>query len=121
MTSREIQAKIAQLDALQDDESISDDEFDRLEAEIARLYVSLAAAEALEQDRSIKRIARVSPWYHQFLSSFSVGTRVVTNKQSYYLKQVNHGRPFIYAGKIYECDGPNYRAGFSHAVVRPAP
>lgn len=121
MKSLEILAKIAQLDAQLDDESISDDEFDRLNAEIARLMVDLSAAEALERDQSIKRITRVTPWYAQFLSSFGVGTRKVTNKQAYYLAQVNHGRPFVYAGKIYECDGPNYRSGFSQIVVRPAP
>lgn len=121
MKSSEIRAKITQLDAALDDDTISNAEFDRINAEIALLYADLAKAEAVERDNNIRVIKRISPWYATFLGSFGVGTRKVTNKQAYYIAAVNRGLPFAYNGKIYECAGPNYRAGFGTLFVRDMP
>lgn len=121
MKSSEIRAKITQLDTALDDDTISNAEFDRINAEIALLYADLAKAEAVERDNNIRVIKCISPWYATFLGSFGVGTRKVTNKQAYYIATVNRGRPFAYGGKIYECAGPNYRAGFGTLIVRDMP
>lgn len=118
MGVKEIKKKIAELDARQDDESISDEEFYRIADEIAQLYLLLAQAEKREAEAKIRVIRKVSPWYAKFLSSFKIGLRKVTNQQAYYIGQVNHYRPFIYDGKIYECTGPNYRVGFGMLEVR---
>ena len=118
MELKEIKARIAMLDKIADDESISNEEFNAINVEIADLYKEVARLEAKEQKQQIKKINHVSSWYAEFLASFdAIGTRKVTNKQAYYLQQVNHGQPFVYNGKIYSCFGPNYRVGFGTLTV----
>lgn len=118
MELKEIKARIAMLDKIADDETISNEEFNAINAEIANLYKEVARLEAEEQKQQIKKIDHVSLWYTKFLASFNaIGTWKVTNKQAYYLQQVNHGQPFVYNSKIYSCSGPNYHAGFGTLTV----
>lgn len=116
MTIDEMKARIAEIDELLDND-ITDAEFDKLEEEARVLMSEIGRMEASMQFRSAKNLVRVSDWESSFLSSFSCGTRRVTNKQAEIFKRFNNGKPFIYNGRRFDCAGPNYRAGFSALVV----
>ena len=116
MTIEEMKARIAKIDKLLDND-ITNDEFDKLENEARALMNEIGRMEAAMRLRSAKNLVRVSDWESSFLSSFSFGTRKVTNKQAEIFKRFNNGNPFIYNGRRFDCAGPNYRAGFSTLVV----
>ena len=116
MTIEEMKARIAEIDNLLDND-IADAEFDKLEEEARVLMSEIGRMEATMQFRSAKNLVRVSDWEASFLSSFSCGTRKVTNKQAEIFKRFNNGKPFIYNGRRFDCQGPNYRTGFSGLVV----
>ena len=116
MTIEKMKARIAEIDKLLDND-IADAEFDKLEEEARVLMSEIGKMEAAMQIRSAKNFVRVSDWEASFLSSFSCGTRKVTNKQAEIFKKFNGGNPFIYNGRRFDCAGPNYRAGFSGLVV----
>ena len=116
MTIEEMKARIAEIDKLLDDD-ITNDEFDKLEEEARVLMNEIGRMEASMRFRSAKTLVRVSDWEASFLSSFSCGTRRVTNKQAEIFKKFNNGKPFIYNGRRFDCQGPNYRAGFSGLIV----
>ena len=116
MTIEKMKARIAEIDKLLDND-IADAEFDKLEEEARVLMSEIGKMEAAMQLRSAKKLVRVSDWEASFLSSFSCGTRKVTNKQAEIFERFNHGKPFIYDGRRFDCSGPNYRAGFSGLVV----
>ena len=116
MTIEEMKARVAEIDKLLDND-ITDAEFDKLEKEAQMLTSEIGRLEASMQFRSVKTLVRVSDWEASFLSSFSCGTRKVTNKQAEIFKRFNNGKPFIYNGRRFDCAGPNYRAGFSGLVV----
>lgn len=116
MTIEEMKARIAEIDKRLDND-ITDEEFDKLEKEAQMLTSEIGRMEAAMQLRSVKTLLHVSDWEASFLSSFSCGTRKVTNKQSEIFKRFNNGKPFIYNGRRFDCAGPNYRAGFSGLVV----
>lgn len=116
MTIEEIKARIAEIDKLLDSD-ITDVEFDKLEEEAQALMCKKGMMEKAMRLRSVKSLLRVSDWEASFLSSFSCGTRRVTNKQAEIFKRFNNGKPFIYNGRRFDCQGPNYRAGFSALVV----
>ena len=116
MTIEEMKARIAEIDKLLDDD-ITNDEFDKLEEEARVLMNEIGRMEASMRFRSAKTLVRVSDWEASFLSSFSCGTRRVTNKQAEIFKRFNNGKPFIYNGRRFDCQGPNYRAGFSGLIV----
>ena len=116
MTIEEMKARIAEIDKLLDSD-VTDAEFDKLEEEARELMSEIGRIEAAMQFRSVKNLVRVSDWEASFLSSFSCGTRKVTNKQAEIFKRFNNGKPFIYNGRRFDCSGPNYRAGFSGLVV----
>lgn len=116
MTIEEMKARIAEIDKLLDSD-IADAEFDKLEKEAQVLMSEIGRMEAAMQFRSVKALLRVSDWEASFLSSFSCGTRKITNKQAEIFKRFNNGKPFIYNGRRFDCQGPNYRAGFSALVV----
>ena len=116
MTIEEMKARIAEIDKLLDND-ITDEEFDKLEEEAKLLTSEIGRMEAAMQFRSAKNLVRVSDWEASFLSSFSCGTRKVTNKQAEIFKRFNSGKPFIYNGRRFDCAGPNYRTGFSGLVV----
>lgn len=116
MTIEEMKARIAEIDKLLDSD-ITDSEFDKLEEEARVLMNEIGRMEAAMQFKSVKALLRVSDWEASFLNSFSCGTRKVTNKQAEIFKRFNTGKPFIYNGRRFDCQGPNYRAGFSALVV----
>ena len=116
MTIEEMKSRITEIDKLLDND-ITDVEFDKLEDEARALMSEIGRMEVAMRFRSAKALARVSEWESSFLSSFSCGTRKVTNKQAEIFKRFNNGKPFIYNGRRFDCDGPNYRVGFSGLVV----
>ena len=116
MTIEKMKARIVEIDKLLDTD-ITNDEFDKLENEAQVLMSEIGRIEAAMRFRSVKNLVRVSDWEASFLSSFSCGTRKVTNKQAEIFKRFNSGKPFIYNGRRFDCAGPNYRAGFSGLVV----
>ena len=116
MTIEEMKARIAEIDKLLDND-ITDAEFDKLEKEAQLLTSEIGRTETAMRLRSAKTLLRVSEWEASFLSSFSCGTRKVTNKQAEIFKRFNNGKPFIYNGRRFDCAGPDYRADFSTLVV----
>ena len=110
-------AEIARIDKLLDDESLSDEEYDHLEKKAANLTFERGMLQKKINTLSVKNFVRVSEWESSFLSSFSCGTRKVTNKQAEIFKRFNSGKPFIHNGRRFDCQGPNYRTGFSTLVV----
>ena len=116
MTIEEMKARIAEIDKLLDND-ITDAEFDKLEEEARLLTSEIGRIEAAMRVRSVKSLLRVSDWEASFLSSFSCGTRKITNKQAEIFKRFNNGNPFIYNGRRFDCQGTNYRTGFSGLVV----
>ena len=118
MTIVELKNKINELDKLMDDESINNKQFDEYGRKIARLYAEIAKIEARQELVSVRHLNKVSDWGKQFLSSFGCGTRKVTIRQAQVFERFNNGKPFIYDGKRFDCESPNYRNGFSCLVVR---
>ena len=116
MTIEETKARIAEIDKLLDSD-ITNAEFDKLEEEARVLMSEIGRMEAAMRFKSAKALTRVSDWEASFLSSFSCGTRKITNKQAEIFKRFNNGKPFIYNGRRFYCQGPNYRTGFSGLVV----
>ena len=116
MTIEEMKARISEIDKLLDND-ITDAEFDKLEKEAQMLTSEIGRLEAAMRFMSVKTLVRVSDWEASFLSSFSCGTRKITNKQAEIFKRFNNGKPFIYNKRRFDCQGPNYRAGFSTLVV----
>ena len=116
MTIEEMKARIAEIDKLLDSD-ITDAEFDKLEKEAQVLTNKKGMMEKTMQFRSVKSLLRASEWEASFLSSFSCGTRKITNKQAEIFKRFNNGKPFIYDKRRFDCQGPNYRTGFSGLVV----
>lgn len=116
MSIEEMKARIAEIDKLLDSD-ITDAEFDKLEEEARVLTNKKGMMEKAMRLSSVKSLLRVSDWEASFLSSFSCGTRKVTNKQAEIFKRFNNGKPFIYDGRRFDCQGPNYRAGFSGLVI----
>ena len=112
-----MKAEIARIDKLLDDESLSNEEYDSLEKKAYDLSQERGNLQNKINMLSVKKLIRVSEWEASFLSSFSCGTRKVTNKQAEIFKRFNNGKPFIYNGRRFYCQGPNYRTGFSGLVV----
>ena len=124
MTIEEMQAKvesmnaeIARIDKLLDDESLSNEEYDALEKKAYDLNQERGNLQNKINKLSVKNLVRVSDWEASFLSSFSCSTRKITNKQAEIFNRFNNGKPFIYNGRRFDCSGPNYRTGFSGLVV----
>lgn len=116
MTIEKMKSRIAEIDKLLDSD-ITDAEFDKLEKEAQVLMGEIGRMEAAMRFKSVKTLLHVSDWEDSFLSSFSCGTRKVTNKQAEIFKRFNNGKPFIYDKRRFDCTGTNYRAGFSALVV----
>ena len=112
-----MKAEIARIDKLLDDESLTDEEYDRLEKKASNLTFEHGMLQKKINTLSVKNLVRVSDWEASFLNSFSCGTRKVTNKQAEIFKRFNNGKPFIYDKRRFDCSGPNYRTGFSALVV----
>ena len=112
-----MKAEIARIDKMLDDESLSNEEYDALEKKAYDLNQERGNLQNKINKLSVKNLVRVSDWEASFLSSFSCGTRKITNKQAEIFKRFNNGKPFIYNGRRFDCAGANYRAGFSGLVV----
>ena len=112
-----MKAEIARIDKLLDDEPLSNEEYDSLEKKAYDLSQERGNLQNKINKLSVKTLARVSEWEASFLSSFSCGTRKVTNKQADIFRRFNNGRPFIYDKRRFDCAGPDYRAGFSTLVI----
>lgn len=112
-----MKAEIARIDKLLDDESLSNEEYDSLEKKAYDLSQERGNLQNKINMLSVKKLVRVSDWEASFLSSFSCGTRKITNKQAEIFKRFNNSKPFIYNGRRFYCQGPNYRTGFSGLVV----
>ena len=116
MTIEEMKTRISEIDNRLDND-ITDAEFDKLENEAQLLTSEIGRLEASMRFKSVKNLVRVSEWEASFLSSFSCGTRKITNKQAEIFKRFNSGKPFIYDKRRFDCAGPDYRSGFSGLVV----
>ena len=114
---KSMNAEIERIDKLLDDESLTDEEYDRLEKKVSNLTFEHGMLQKKINTLSVKNFVRVSEWEASFLSSFSCGTRKITNKQAEIFKRFNSGKSFIYNGRRFDCAGPDYRAGFSGLVV----
>ena len=112
-----MKAEITRIDKLLDDESLTDEEYDRLEKKVSNLFLERGKLQTKINTLSVKTLLRVSDWEASFLNSFSCGARKITNKQAEIFKRFNNGKPFIYNERRFDCPGPNYRAGFSTLVV----
>ena len=113
----ELKAEVARLDNLADDDTISNEDFDRLTHKVNELSAECGILQKKINFLSVKTLTRVSDWSASFLASFSCGTRTITNKQAEIFKRFNNGKPFIYNGRRFDCPGPNYRVGFSGLCV----
>lgn len=113
----ELKAEVTRLDELADDESISNAEFDKLNARASELTAECGRLQNKINLLSVETLARVSDWSASFLNSFECGTRKITNKQAEIFRRFNNGEPFIYNGRRFDCSGPNFRVGFACLVV----
>lgn len=113
----ELKSEVAKLDRLADDDTISNEEFNRLILKANELSVECGRIQKKIDFLSVKTITRVSDWSASFLNSFECGTRKITNRQAEIFKRFNNGKPFIYDGRRFDCPGPNYRVGFSGLCV----
>ena len=113
----EMKAETVRLDRLADDDTISNEEYDRLIYKINDLTAEYGRLQRKIDFLSVKTITRVSDWSASFLDSFDCGTRKITNKQAEIFKRFNNGKPFIYNGRRFDCLGPDFRAGFAGLCV----
>lgn len=102
MKIEEMKSRIAEIDMILDDESITDDMFDALEKEARQLVNELGKIESKQRMESVKDI-NPSEWLSSFLSSFGFDsiTRTITSKQYDVFRNINNGRPF-------KCNGYRY-------------
>ena len=119
MTIEEIKARITAIDALLDDDTTTDAEFDALEEEARRLTAELGKMEQMAWLHNVRTFSCVNDWTHDFLSSFANGTRKISLNQARIFVKLNNGKPFAYNGRRFDCRGIDYKAGFSNLVVTP--
>ena len=113
----ELKAEVARLDRLADDDTISNEEFDRLSLKANELAAEYGRLQKKIDFLSVKTFTRVSDWSNSFLNSFDCGTRKITNRQAEIFRRFNNGEPFIYNGRRFDCLGPDFRAGFAGLCV----
>ena len=113
----ELKAEVARLDKLADDDTISNEEFDRLTRKANELAAEYGRLQNKIDFLSVKTLTRISDWSASFLNSFNCGTRKITNKQAEIFRRFNNGKPFIYNGRRFDCLGPDFRAGFAGLCV----
>ena len=112
-----LKAEVARLDKMADDDTISDQEFDRLTHKANELSAECGRLQKKIDFLSVKTLTRVSDWSASFLNSFDCGTRKITNKQAEIFRRFNNNKPFIYNGRRFDCPGPNFRVGFAGLCV----
>ena len=111
-----IKKRIAEIDKRLDCNDVTDEEYNTLENIARQLTAELQQSERAEHVAALLEI-EASAWLAGFLSSFDVGTHVISNRQAECFNQVNHGQPFQYCGRSYAGFSPNYRVGFAHVVI----
>ena len=112
-----LKAEVARLDRLADDDTISNEEFNRLILKANELSSECGRIQRKIDFLSVKTLTRVSDWSASFLDSFECGTRKITNRQAEIFRRFNNGEPFIYNGRRFDCLGPDFRAGFAGLCV----
>lgn len=112
----ELKDRIAEIGRMLDDDSISDEKFVELGHAAADLQQQIGVAERRLELISAKRI-NANEWLADFLASLGECSRKITNRQVDVFRRTNYGRPFIYNGFRYDCNGPDYRAGFAYVVI----
>ena len=112
-----LKAEVARLDKIADDDTISNEEFDRLTHKANELSAECGRLQKKIDFLSVKTFTRVSAWSESFLNSFGCGTRKITNRQAEIFKRFNNGKPFIYNGRRFDCLGPDFRSGFAGLCV----
>ena len=113
----ELKAEVARLDRIADDDTISNEEYDRLSLKANELAAEYGRLQKKIDFLSVKTLTRVSDWSDSFLNSFDCGTRKITNKQAEIFMRFNNNKPFIYNGRRFDCLGPNFRTGFAGLCV----
>jgi len=105
-----LKSKIKELDEKLDNESAEG--IDEMEAEIRKLYASLAQAERVQRFLNLKE-AKPSEWEETFLKSFPLGTRVISKKQAVIFEKIAKGtREFRFGNMHY-----SFRSGCVPMVV----
>ena len=98
-----MKARIVEIDNLLDfEDSIPDAEIDRLEEEARNLMEKIGILEQLKRLKSERELKNVSDWTKNFLSSFPVGTQVITKRQAEVFRRMNHGDSFNFNGRHYD-------------------
>ena len=113
----ELKAEVARLDKRADDDTISNEEYDRLVIKANELAAEYGRLQKKIDFLSVKIITNVSDWSSSFLNSFECGTRKITNKQAEIFRRFNNNKPFIYNGRRFDCLGPDYRVGFAGLCI----
>ena len=113
----ELKSEVARLDKMADDDTISNEEFDRLTHKANELSAERGRLQKKIDFLSVKTLTHVSDWSASFLNSFDCGTRNITNKQAEIFRRFNNNKPFIYNGRRFDCLGPNFRTGFAGLCV----
>ena len=114
---KKLKAEVARIDSLADDDTISNEEFDRLTHKANELTAEYSGLQRKIDFLSVKTLSRVSAWSESFLNSFGCGTRKITNRQAEIFRRFNNNKPFIYNGRRFDCLGPDFRAGFASLCV----
>ena len=79
-----IRAEIKRLDAITDDDSLPNDEYQAIELQISQLYAQLNVAMQSEKHERLKKKApKLTQWEENFLASFGDKNlhRIITKKQ----------------------------------------
>ena len=117
MKIENIKTIIKEIDDILDDDSISNEMYTQLD-EAARILTKVLGELENEQNfKNVKEIKKLGEYTDDFLTTFECGTTLITNRQAEIFKDINNGKPFIYKGRRYECEGPNFKVGFSHIFI----
>lgn len=101
MTQKEIKERIKEIDRILDSD-IPDEEFDKLESEARTLTWELGIIERMECLRNVKELFNLNDWEKNFLTSFEIGTQVISLRQLDVFKKMNHNKSFSCNGKRYD-------------------
>ena len=118
----EIRAEIKRLDAITDDDSISDEEFQDIESQISELYTRLNTAIEEEEHNRLKRKApRVTPWEEKFLASFgnkSISRIITKNQLQIFLRIARvEGSTCEFAHGNFRYYAIDTRNNFAHLII----
>lgn len=118
MNEEKLRQRLNEIDNALDDESISDDEFDKLENEARQIVEELGKIERKKSLNNVDELKNVSQWTKDFLNSFDCGTRNISIRQAQVFERLNGRKPFKFNGRRFDCSGPNYKTGFGTLIIR---